>query len=92
MTATPMRDRSARSAADAALRGRPSTTHLTSPASTRSLDMLLLHEELARAQIAERHAELAQSVRLARLAAARRRQRREASARRRARLAIAIAR
>jgi hypothetical protein len=64
----------------------------TFPLSTRSLDMLLLHEELARAQIAERHAELARSMRVQRMAAARRRQRREASARRRVRLSLAPAR
>jgi hypothetical protein len=64
----------------------------TFPISTRSIDMLLLHEELARAQIAERHADMARSVRLARLAAARRRQRRAASAQRRMRLSLAAAR
>jgi hypothetical protein len=74
-------------AASAAGRANP-----TFPVSTRSLDMLLLHEELARAQIAERHAELAHSMRMQRLAAARRRQRREASVRRRVRLSLAPAR
>ncbi|MFL6138568.1 MAG: hypothetical protein ACJ74O_12295 [Frankiaceae bacterium] len=64
----------------------------TFPISTRSLEMLLLNEELARAQIAQRHAEMAHSVRLARLAAARRRQRRAASAQRRVRLSLAAAR
>ena len=68
------------------------TQPISMPISTRSLDMLLLNEDLARAQIAQRHAELAQSVRVARLAAARRRQRRAASAQRRVRLALAPAR
>jgi hypothetical protein len=66
--------------------------NLTSPISTRSLEMLLMHEELARAQIVERHADMARSMRLARLAAVRRRQRRAASAQRRMRLSLAPAR
>lgn len=65
----------------------------TQPTSFRSTDMLLLSQELARAQCSARHEDLANTMRLARLAAVRRHQRRAAAASRRAvRLTLAAAR
>lgn len=64
----------------------------TQPSTTRSRTMLLMHEELARAQCSARREDLQQSMRLARLAAARRRERRLAATRRRVQLTLAAAR
>jgi hypothetical protein len=91
-TRSPGIDRGTYDAQPAAAQATAGHANPTFPVSTRSLDMYLLHEELARAQISERHAHLAQSFRLQRLAAARRRERRQASARRRVRLVLAPAR
>lgn len=93
MTTNPIRhpaSRWDRPVADSgAVAARPYTTR---PSSSRSHDMLLMHESLARAQLAERQRDLAQTMRLARLASARRRERRTAPTRRRLLFTFATAR